>query len=301
MTDNRLSEIQKVLKKIVLNVCQKGGAYPTGIPGLTFHRRDPENQEGASIYRPALAFVVQGSKKTVMGDRVYQYSEGDCLLVGVDVPCQFCTVNSTRENPYLGISLDLNPMILAELCNALPLPARSNAVADEALSVGNVGEDTYEALLRLVLLTERPDQIPVLAPMIVRELHYRLLLSDFGAPLRRFNAHQGSSAQIARAVGWLNENFRESLSVSELADYVHMGVSTFHRHFKEVTCMTPLQYQKQLRLHEAKRLMLLERKDATTACFEVGYESPSQFNREYKRAFGEPPHRDTQRERITIS
>ena len=202
---NRLSEIQKALKKIVLNVCQKGGAYPTGIPGLTFHRRDPENQEGASIYRPALAFVIQGSKKTVMGDRVYHYSEGDCLLVGVDVPCQFCTVNTTRDNPYLGISLDLNPMILAELCNALPPPVRSNASADEALSVGNVGEDTYEALLRLVLLIERPDQIPVLAPMIVRELHYRLLLSDFGAPLRRFNAHQGSSAQIARAVGWLTK------------------------------------------------------------------------------------------------
>ena len=214
------------------------------------------------------------------------------------MPASFCTIGATHEQPFLSLAVEIDRSVLSELIMQLEeIHALPDRPLNEALCVGQVDEDVWEAVLRLMRLLDHPVDAKVLAPMIIREIYFRVLQSPLGASLREFNAKQGASAQIAKAIAWLRENYASPLSVSELADNVHMGVSTFHRHFKEVTCMTPLQFHKRLRLHEAKRLMLSERMDATSACYAVGYESPSQFNREYKRQFGLPPYRDIKQQR----
>ena len=298
MQSENLERINAELRQIMFEKVHQLGTFSTSIPGLSLSRREQGNCEGASIYSMSLGFIVDGQKRSVIGDREYVYGKNNCLVVGVDVPASFCTIGSTHEHPFLSISVEIDRAVLSELIMQLDemhaLPSRTSC---EALCVGEVDEDVWGAVLRLMRLLDRPLEAKVLAPMIIREIYFRVLQSPLGVTLRDFNAKMGASAQIARAIAWLRENYASPLSVAELADNVHMGVSTFHRHFKEVTCMTPLQFHKSLRLHEAKRLMLTEKMDATTACYAVGYESPSQFNREYKRQFGRPPYRDVKQQR----
>ena len=298
MQSENLERINAELRQIMFEKVHQLGTFSTSILGLSLSRREQGNCEGASIYSMSLGFIVDGQKRSVIGDREYVYGKNNCLVVGVDVPASFCTIGSTHEHPFLSISVEIDRAVLSELIMQLDemhaLPSRTSC---EALCVGEVDEDVWGAVLRLMRLLDRPVEAKVLAPMIIREIYFRVLQSPLGVTLRDFNAKMGASAQIARAIAWLRENYASPLSVAELADNVHMGVSTFHRHFKEVTCMTPLQFHKSLRLHEAKRLMLTEKMDATTACYAVGYESPSQFNREYKRQFGRPPYRDVKQQR----
>lgn len=163
------------------------------------------------------------------------------------------------------------------------------------MAVAEVDPDVLDAFLRLAELNEKPEQIPVLAPMIIREIHYRLLIGPQGERLRMVNTLGTQSNQIAKSITWLRDNYREPLQVDKLARKLNMATSTFHKHFRQVTSLSPLQYQKRLRLYEAQRLMLSENEDAAVAALAVGYESPTQFNREYKRLFGEPPHRHVSR------
>lgn len=298
MQSENLERINAELRQIMFEKVHQLGTFPTSIPGLSLSRREQGNCEGASIYSMSLGFIVDGQKRSVIGDREYVYGKNNCLVVGVDVPASFCTIGSTHEHPFLSISVEIDRAVLSELIMQLDeMHASPSRTSCEALCVGEVDEDVWGAVLRLMRLLDRPVEAKVLAPMIIREIYFRVLQSPLGVTLRDFNAKMGASAQIARAIAWLRENYASPLSVAELADNVHMGVSTFHRHFKEVTCMTPLQFHKSLRLHEAKRLMLTEKMDATTACYAVGYESPSQFNREYKRQFGRPPYRDVKQQR----
>ena len=289
MQNDQLEKINEELRQIMFEKVHQLGTFPTVIPGLSLSRREQGNCEGASIYSTSLAFIVDGQKRSIIGDKEYVYGKNNCLVVGVDVPATFCTIGSTHEHPFLSISVEIDRSVLSELIMQLEeiraLPIRS---LQQALCVGEVEVDVWESVLRLMRLLDRPVDAKILAPMIIREIYFRVLQSPLGATLRDFNAKQGASAQIAKAIAWLRENYTAPLNVAQLADNVHMGVSTFHRHFKEVTCM---------RLHEAKRLMLTKRIDATTACYAVGYESPSQFNREYKRQFGLPPYRDIKQQR----
>lgn len=298
MQNEKLDSINQELKAIMLKRTPELGTFQTEVPGLSLSRREQGNCEGASIYSSSLAFIVDGQKRSVIGDREYVYGKNNCLVVGVDVPATFCTIGATHEHPFLSISVEIDRAVLSDLIMQLEeIHGLPESPLNEALCVGQVDEDVWEAVLRLMRLLDKPVEAKVLAPMIIREIYFCVLQSPLGASLREFNAKQGASAQIAKAIAWLRENYASPLSVSELADNVHMGVSTFHRHFKEVTCMTPLQFHKRLRLHEAKRLMLTQKMDATTACYAVGYESPSQFNREYKRQFGRPPYRDIKEQR----
>lgn len=298
MQSERLEKMNEELRAITLEHTPELGTFPTIIPGLSLSRREQGNCEGASIYSTSLAFIIDGQKRSVIGDKEYVYGKNHCLVVGVDVPATFCTIGATHEHPFLSLAVEIDRSVLSDLIMQLEeihgLPEKP---VNEALCVGQVDDDVWEAVLRLMRLLDKPVEAKVLAPMIIREIYFRVLQSPLGTSLREFNAKQGASAQIAKAIAWLRENYASPLSVSELADNVHMGVSTFHRHFKEVTCMTPLQFHKSLRLHEAKRLMLTQKMDATTACYAVGYESPSQFNREYKRQFGLPPYRDIKQQR----
>lgn len=296
-----LERINHELRNIVLGYLPRPALKETPVKGLSFsHRGDDVGAQGCSMYNHGLTFIVSGTKRSIVGDREYVYGKNNCLLVGVDVPASYCTIDATRENPFLAVSVSIDRSVLSELMAQMPEPegfSKDQDSDDGALCVGEVSEETWEAVLRLCRLVQKPKEASVLAPMTIREIYFRVLQSPLGRHLWRFNARQAVGAQISTAIRWLRENYTEPLSVKNLAEQVHMGVSTFHRHFKDVTCMTPLQYHKRLRLHEAKRLMLSENMDASTACYAVGYESPSQFNREYKRQFGNPPHRDVKAQR----
>ncbi len=284
------------LRELAMRHMPEPGAGRTAISGLSISRRLADDVLENSLYTPCIGVMLQGRKKSVIGTKEYVYGEGQCLIVGVDVPSSFRVLDGTEESPFLCLSLDVDRFQLARL--ALEVPPSSDAPAEECLrgvSVDSVDVSVLDAFLRLMELLDRPEQIPILAPMIIREIYYRVLTGPQGAFLRRFYTLGSQSMQIAQAVTWLRDNYRSPLQVEELARRVNMATSTFHRHFKEVTSLSPLQFHKRLRLFEAQRLMLSERIDAASAGLAVGYESPTQFNREYKRLFGEPPHRNIAR------
>lgn len=288
----RLTKTNSLLKEKLLRWMPEPGRYPTAIDGLLMSRRhDAKELENCIIYKPLVAVVVQGSKRSVIGSEEYRYGENHCLVVGVDIPSSNHIIDASPEKPFLTVTLDLDKYLIAQLAAEIPLSSRVGNGAYKGIAVVKVDPEVHDAFLRLVELLEKPERIPVLAPMIIREIHYHLLIGPQGACLRMINTLGTQSNQIAKSITWLRENYKEPLHVDELARKVNMATSTFHHHFRQVTTLSPLQFQKRLRLYEAQRLMLVENEDATIAALAVGYESPTQFNREYKRMFGEPPHR----------
>jgi AraC-like DNA-binding protein len=199
---------------------------------------------------------------------------------------------ASPEKPFLGMSIHLDKSLIRQLAMEAPPSVFAEGHNDKGVSVAEVEENVLNAFLRLVELLEKPDHREVLAPMILREIHFYLLIGKQGGFLRQLNTPGSLSSQIARAIAWLRENFKDPLKVDELARRVNMSTATLHRHFKRVTTLSPLQFQKRLRLQEAQRLMLAENMDANSASLAVGYESPHHFNREYKRLFGLPPFKD---------
>lgn len=290
-----LARINRLLKEKLLRRMPEPGKYPTLIDGLGLIRREQVNQAESCFGTPAVGLIVQGGKRTRLGSETYVYGENQCCVSGVDMPSSFCALNATREHPFLSLSLELDKYLITRLAAGMPPCPAAATSTTKGVSIVNVDQETLNAFLRLMELLDAPDRIAVLAPLIIHEIHYRLLLGPYGESLRRLNTLGSQSNQIARAITWLRANYKEPLHVGELARQVNMATSTFHRHFKEMTTLSPLQYHKQLRLYEAQRLMLSENQDAASACLAVGYESPTQFNREYKRLFGEPPHRDIMR------
>lgn len=295
MNDNGL------LKNLLLKRMQRPGKYPTAVDGLSMSRRESDDHVENCFYSPSVGLVVQGSKRSIVGSDEYNYGENQCLVVSVDMPSSFFASGATPERPFLAISLDLDRYLISRLVMELPTVANSESVGENESSKGvavtDVTPDLLNAFMRLIELLERPEEVAFLAPIVIQEIHYRLLLGPLGNNLRRFSTLGTQSNQIAQAIVWLRDNYKEQLQIEALARRVNMGVSTFHRHFKEVTSLSPLQYHKRLRLYEAQRLMLTEDADAASAGLAVGYESPTQFNREYKRLFGEPPRRDVMRRR----
>jgi AraC-like DNA-binding protein len=269
------------------------GLHTTAIAGLTLFRATGPTEPSHGMYKPALVVVAQGAKRALLGDEAFHYDEAHCLLTSVDLPCVSQVVRASREQPYLCFALALQPQRIAELIadNGVPDVAPQTA-APRGMAVNLVSEPLLDAVLRLTRLLESPRDIDVLAPLVEREILYRLLTGEQGARLRRIAANAGPARQIARAIDWLKQHFAEALRIDELASSLHMSASSLHHHFKAVTAMSPLQYQKQLRLHEARRLMLAELIDAASAARRVGYESASQFSREYSRFYGAPPLRD---------
>ncbi len=244
------------------------------------------------LYKPALCVIAQGSKQVILGDEVYPYDASHYLAVSVDVPVTGQVTRATPAAPYLCFQLDLDPTGLAELMLKWSLPPRPARGPSRGLFLGKTEPVLLEAVLRLVRLLDTPEDIPALAPLATRELLYRLLKSEHGWRLGLIATANSQAQRIARVVGWLKTHFAEPLRIEDIAREVHMSPSSLHHHFKAVTAMSPLQYQKQLRLQEARRLLLSQDVDVATAGFRVGYESPSQFGREYRRLFGRPPGQD---------
>lgn len=294
-------ELSKSLlrEKLLANTTGTGD-FETAIDGVRLHRRDELGELENCIYKPLATVVVQGFKRSVIGSDEYRYGEGHCLISGVDMPSANYITDASPEKPFLGMSIYLDRSLIRQLAMEAPPSVFAEGQNDKGVSVADVEEDVLNAFLRLAELLEKPDHRGVLAPMILREIHFCLLISKQGGFLRQLNTPDSHGSQIAMAVAWLRENYKEPLQVDELARRVNMSTATLHRHFKRVTTLSPLQFQKRLRLHEAQRLMLTESNDANSASLAVGYESPHQFNREYKRLFGLPPFKDVSSKRSAV-
>lgn len=301
MTDDRqarITESNDRLKEILLRHVQRPAVLPGPVDGVFLVRREAVNCSESCFTRPLASLIVQGSKRARLGAREYTIRADQCLVAAVDMPSLSHAVDPTPERPFLSLFFYLDRQMLGELIMAMPPEERAAGVGDGGgVSVADADPDLMEGVLRLAELLDKPRQIPVRAPLIMRELHYLLLAGPQGGILRGLYAHGAQNSQILQAITFMRRNMTSPLRMDALAREVCMSVSSLHRHFKSITGLSPLQYHKQLRLYEAQRLMLVENERAASAALSVGYESVTQFNREYKRMFGEPPHRDISRRR----
>ena len=261
-------------------------------PGFHLARASSPTEPVQSVFPPSFCFVAQGSKRALLGEEVFRYDPQHYLIYTVALPLTFQVEEASEERPYLGFRLDLEPALVASVIMESNIRLKKGDASTKAMNVSSVDADLLDAVVRLVRLVETPAERKVLAPLIIREIVYRLLIGGQGARLSHILASSGETRRISKAIGHLREHFDEQLKMEEIARELGMSVSGFHHHFKSVTSMSPLQFQKHLRLQEARRLMLGEDMDAASAGFRVGYEDPSHFSREYKRHFGAPPHGD---------
>jgi AraC-like DNA-binding protein len=290
--NNSMEIALEALRKSIARWTDKGDQPVTAIPDLSLYRRDEPTDPMSIMYEPRICVIAQGAKRVLLGDDTYVYDEHHFLIASVDLPTVVQIIKASREKPYLGLVLKLNQREISQLMVDSNLPLPRPQQSSRGMATGEVSLPLLNAFQRLIDLLGEPKDIPILAPVIQREIVYRLLVGDQGVRLRQIASAGSQSQQIARAIDWLKDNFTRPLRIDELATQVNMSTSTFHHHFRALTAMSPLQYQKWLRLYEARRLMLTEHQDAATAGFQVGYESPSQFSREYSRLFGAPPLRD---------
>jgi AraC-like DNA-binding protein len=264
----------------------------TAISALSLARRDAPTQPTSYMYEPSLCLIAQGVKRVLLGDDTYVLDPHHFLITSLDLPTVVQIIHASREQPYLGLILKLDRREMSQLMVDSHLPPPRAQHSCRGMATGEVTLPLLTAVQRLLDLLAEPQDIPILAPIIQREMLYRLLVGDQGARLRQIASAGSQSHQIAQAIDWLKRHYTLPLRIEDLAAQAHMSPSTFHHHVRALTAMSPLQDHKWLRLHEARRLMLTERLEAATAAFQVGYESPSQFSREYRRVFGAPPVRD---------
>lgn len=267
------------------------------VPGLALIRFAQPTDSVPVLHQPALCIIAQGAKVVMLAEEAYRYDPACHLVVSVDLPLTGQVVEASPERPYLCVRIDLETALLSDLM--LQHPPAPRGESGRGLHLSRSTPELIDAAARLIRLLERPQDTAVLAPLIRREIHYRLLTGDQAGVVRQIGAPDSRLAQVNRAIRWIRANFDRPFSIDALAQEAGMSASALHHHFKAVTAMSPLQYQKQIRLQEARRLMLSEARDAQAAGFQVGYESPSQFSREYARLFGAPPARDAARLRVS--
>lgn len=287
-----VKENHALLLKMARRMLTHTGDFPTGIDGTSLFCRDTTNTVETCLYRPMVVLVLQGAKRTRIGNEIVVYREGEVMVMGVDLPAASVITEASADRPYISIGIDLDRETLANLAHEAVLPNFEKLGTARGLFVQQEDSDILGAVIRLIKLLDRPERIAVMAPMIMREIHYLLLTGPNGNNLSSFHSMGYKSNQIARAISMLRDRLDKPVNINEIAEELHMASSTFHRHFKKVTNMSPLQYLKKLRLHEAQRMMLSDGIDSGKASMAVGYESVSQFSREYKRLFGEPPRKN---------
>jgi len=264
----------------------------TAIPALFLFRHEAPTEPVSYMLGPNVCLIAQGRKRVVLGEEVYVYDAHQYMITSLGLPVIVQIIEASREKPYLGLRLEIDQRAMAQLMVDINLPLPKAQQASRGMAVSQVSLPLLHAFHRLMDLLDEPESIPVLAPLIQREILYRVLMGEQSLRLRQIATAGTQSHQISRAVDWLKGNFSKPLHIGDLAAYANMSTSTFHHHFRALTAMSPLQFQKWMRLNEARRLMLVEHLEAATAAFQVGYESPSQFSREYSRLFGQPPQRD---------
>jgi AraC-like DNA-binding protein len=287
-----VGEMRAALASQISAVAQSPGEHATEIPGLYLFRRIEPTACRHVFYEPSLAVFTQGRKFLNVGGTQYVCDESSFVLSAIDMPVQSQIVDASAKVPLLSMLLKLDMPTVREILTRDDLPEFKPTSQRQGLVVGQTTPGLLSACERLVQLLETPEDIPFLAPLIHREIVYRILRTPQGERLRAIATRGDLSHRTARAIAWLRTNYTKPLHIEELATVAQMGVSTLHHQFRALTTMSPLQYQKQLRLQAARQRMLMDGIDATTAAYDVGYESVSQFSREYSRFFGQPPIRD---------
>ncbi|OXM82894.1 AraC family transcriptional regulator [Paenibacillus rigui] len=298
--DEWFEKQKREMLRIIGKFTPEDGTHDTEVPGLRLIRSSRLSEPVYSVYEPSLCVVAQGSKVVMLGQELYQYDPSSYLTASVHLPITGQVMEASNETPYLSMQILFDMSQILDVIQASGDVIRSRTETSRGLRVSRVSDTLLDAVLRLLKLVETPRDIPVLAPYAMREIIYRVLQNENSASLMQF-AVVGSHAQrIAGVVEKLNRDFAQPLRVDELAAEASMSASSLYDYFKEVTGMSPIQFQKQIRLQEARRLLLSGSIDAAEAAFQVGYESPSQFSREYARMFGMPPIRDIHRLRGSI-
>lgn len=304
MTD-LIYKSQKELAKIIETYSGRDGVHVTPIPSLFFLRRSKVTELSHSMYKPRICIIVQGAKEVFLAQEHFKYGPRDYLVTSVDLPVSGQVTEASPEIPYLALHLEFTPSQILEVLRDFKIQAEKKENAKRGMFVSPIESSMLDAVIRLARLLENPNDIPALAPLYTKEILYRVLQGQHGRSLEQIAIEQSSTHFIRDVIEQITNNYDRSLRVEELAEIANMSVSSLHRHFKEVTAMSPIQFQKQLRLQKARQLLLSESTDAADVAFQVGYESPSQFSREYSRMFGFPPKEDIKRLRenydITIN
>ena len=285
-------EQQIALSALIDRYTNAEGENETLIPGVTFFKASTRGAVFPSIYNPCLCFIAQGHKQVMLNREIYKYGPLESLVVSVDLPVISRVMAASEADPYFVIKIDIDPQQLSELLLHIEPPISTCRSTHRGLFVCKADEMISDSVLRLVRLLDAPHDIPILAPQTTREILYRLLCSDYGNTLAQITLAGSHIQRIATVIQKIKSNFHQRINIDGLAELAGMSISSFYAHFKSVTAMSPLQFQKSLRLMEARNLMITNGMDAASSAYSVGYESPSQFSREYARMFGNPPVRD---------
>lgn len=291
------SSVDNLLLSLVEDIAQNDGDYPTEIPVLSIYRRSTVTDPMPCVFGLGLGVTLQGRKRVTLGEDVFDYGSGQALINTIDLPVVSYVTQATITEPYLGLRLDLDANLIVQIATEMNASRIYKGGPSRAMSVIALDDGLLDALMRLIKLLNEPNKIPFIAPLIQREIIIRLLDGEHGPMLQHLAAVGSPSQQISQVIAWMKLNYRNTILIDELAAKAHMSSSTFRQHFRTLTGLSPLQYLKKLRLQDARHWMLYEDMDAGSAAIRVGYESVSQFNREYARMFGEPPLRDIKRMR----
>jgi len=286
------------LVKIIERHLDKDGVHATAVPSLFFMRDSNTFVPRHGVYKPSLCMVVQGAKEVWLAQEHFRYSPTDYLVASVHLPVTAQVTEATPDVPYLGFKLEFTPSQILEILHDSEFRVNPKENPKRAMYVSEMESSLLDAIIRLASLLDNPKDIPVLAPLHIKEILYRLLQGQNGTILEHIVIEGSSIYRMMEVIKQIMNNYDRAFRIEELAEIANMSISSFHRHFKEVTAMSPIQFQKQLRLQEARRLLLTESADATDVAFKVGYESPSQFTREYSRMFGFSPIQDIKRRRV---
>lgn len=291
----RLYKQRVELTKIIARYTGSDGSHVTDIPSLFFSRYSNVTGPNYGVYKPSLCIIVQGMKEVLLSQERFQYGPADYLVASVKLPITGQVTEASVQVPYLALKLEFTPSQILEVLREMNMGVDKKENAKRGMYVSKIEPSLLDAVTRLARLLDNQKDIPVLAPLIMKEIIYRVLQGEHGEMLKQIAIEGSSANQISDVIEHIISNYERSFKIEELAEIANMSVSSLHRHFKEITAMSPIQFQKQLRLQEARHLLLSESADAAEVAFRVGYESPSQFSREYSRMFGFPPKEDIKR------
>ena len=288
---------QHELSKLIERLCKQDGVHPTTIPSLFLIRESIITEPISRVNEPSFCIILQGEKEVLLGEERFLYGSGHYIVASVDLPVTGQVIKASAESPYLAFKLEFTSSQVLEVLNGTDIKTEQGKNAKRAMYVSKVEPSLLDAVVRLASLLDTPKHIPVLAPLLKKEILYWILQGPHGEALEQMALEGSNASRIREVIDHIINNYEESFRIEELAEIANMSVSSLHRHFKEVTAMSPIQFQKQLRLQEARRLLLAESTDVADVAFRVGYESQSQFSREYSRIFGFSPRVDIKRMR----
>ncbi|OAX48922.1 AraC family transcriptional regulator [Paenibacillus sp. AD87] len=294
MSDNAV-QLKQELTELIKRHSIHNSSKETVIPSLYVYQHSSISEPAYRVYKPSFCVIVQGLKEILLAQERFEYGPSNYLIASMNLPVIGQIIKASTDMPYLSLKLEFTQNQILEVLNECNIKVTSKENARRALFVGQMEPSIQDAVLRLVRLLDTPGEIPFLAPLYTREILYRLLQGPYGAELAQIAVEGSSSYRIREAIEHIVRHWEQPFRIEDLAETANMSVSSFHRHFKEITAMSPLQFQKQLRLQEARRLLMAESADAADVAFRVGYESASQFSREYSRMFGAPPRADIKR------